>query len=87
MSRLQEHDQAEQRAREKANRARQDAQVLLQTESGMRLLKHLEEKFEVGLPAWRTTELAEFAPGNCNTMAAIRDGQREVVDYLKRLGA
>jgi len=61
--------------------ARQSLQRLVRevfaTEAGRELMAHLISRFEVRKPVFRPEE-------NLNkTAAAIRDGQREVVEYLE----
>lgn len=78
-----EQSAAEQREKQRLAERREDFQLWMQGPLAARCLEHLAEHFETRLPAYRTPELAEHPDANCHTMAAIRDGQREVVEWLK----
>ncbi len=85
MSRQQARSEEEEARRREMAQVRQDFAITFGGESGERVLRYLEKRFETDLPAWRTPELADWPAAVCDTMAKLRDGNREVVAEIRRL--
>lgn len=47
-------------------------------------LDALKDAWEADQPSFRTEELASASADNCTIMAAKRDGQKEVIDWLAK---
>lgn len=80
----QQPDPAEQR---RVERLKEDYRLTFQSEHGQRVLEDLQVFFESGFPSFRTPDLAEFHPGAASLAAAIRDGQKEVIQRIETYSA
>lgn len=76
-------EQAQQQERQRFQERRQDFAMVFQGPKGETVIRHLSERFEASLPAFRDPELADCDPMAAAIKAAIRDGQREVIQYIK----
>ena len=58
-----------------------DYAILAETDAGRRILADLRTQFESHLPSYREDELLAD-PAAADTFAKLRDGNREVLQYL-----